>query len=555
MTGTAAQALVETLARHGVDRVFCVPGESYLEVLDALYDRPEIQTISCRHESGAGLMAVADAKITGRPGIAFVSRGPGATNAAVAVYTAKEDAVPLILFIGQVPRGDRKMGAFQQVDYERTFADLAKGVVEVDDPDQLAGAVARAYQGAQTGTPGPVVVSMPEDMLAGAAAGGAAEALEVERPEASDEEVSAVAERLGVAERPLMIVGGGVTNPLARQALQACSEAWQLPVATSFKHQDLFTNGHPHFAGYLGYAVPPIILDTLSEADLVLAVGTRLGDVTTQGFRLPRAPKPDQPLIHVYAGEDEIGRRFETDLAVVSEAAPFLERLAARNAPAPPAGRRAWLEHVHDVHVNLARWQPEDAPDGVSFGHVIAALAEVLGEDAIITTDAGNFASWLHRHFPFRSTNLLLGAVSGSMGLGVPAAVAAALRCPDRQVATLVGDGGFLMTGNELATAVQYNAPVRLFVSNNKSYATIRHHQEKYFPGRTIATDLVNPDFKALAEAFGAKGLAIETPAEAVTVVAEALAADGPVVVDVAASLDHISAFTTLDALAAGTTN
>ncbi|MBI2584416.1 MAG: acetolactate synthase [Rhodospirillales bacterium] len=547
MTPTAAQALVETLYRHGVDRVFCVPGESYLAALDALYDRPEIQTVACRHEGGAGFMAVADAKMTGRPGIVFVSRAPGAGNAAVAVYTAREDAVPLLLFIGQVPLSDRGMGAFQEVNYDKLFGDIAKSVVEVTDPDRLAPAAAEALRVARTGTPGPVVVSMPEDMLTLPARAEAVGPLPVARPTPSDAEVSRVAERLARAERPLLIAGGEASGLAARRALQAVSDAWRVPVAVSFKHQDLFTNAHPYFASRLGYGMPASVVETLGGADLILAVGTRLGEVTTQGFKLPKALKPDQPLIHVYPDQQWFGRRFETVVSVVSEAAPFLQRLAARNAPEPPAGRDAWLKRAHAVYADLAPWKPVTAPDGVSFGHVVTALARSLPEDAILATDAGNFSSWLHRHFPCRSAHMLLGAASGSMGLGV----AAALRFPDRQVAAIVGDGGFLMTGNELATAVQYGARVRLFVSNNKSYGTIRLHQEKLYPGRTIATDLRNPDFASLARAFGAKGLAIRSAADAAPVVAEALASDGPVVVDVATSLQHISAFTTLEKLAA----
>ena len=550
MTRTAAQNLVDTLARGGVDRVFCVPGESYLAVLDALYDHAEIQTVCCRHESGAGFMAVADAKITGQPGVMFASRGPGAGNAAVAVYAAREDAAPFVLFLGQVPIADLGMGAFQEVDYGKLFGDLAKWVTEVRDPDQLARATAEALHVARSGTPGPVVVSMPEDMLTMVAAGGAVAPLPLDKPAATEDQISMVADRLAKAERPLLIAGNLTDGPAARQALQAVSETWRVPVAVSFKHQDLFTNAHPHIAAHLGYAMPASVVEVLGQADLILAVGTRLGDVTSQGFRLPQAPKPKQPLIHVYPDAGWFGRRFETAIPVLSEAAPFLERLAARNAPEPPAGRAAWIARAHRVYADLAPWSPVEAPDGVSFGHVVAALAEVLPDDAILTTDAGNFSSWLHRHFPFRSTQVLLGAASGSMGLGVPAAVAAALRCPGRQVASIIGDGGFLMTGNELATAVQYGAPVKLFVSNNKSYGTIRLHQEKFYPGRTIATNLRNPDFRALAEAFGARGMAIRTSAEALPVVREAMAAAGPVVVDVTASLEHISAFTTLEKLA-----
>jgi acetolactate synthase-1/2/3 large subunit len=289
----------------------------------------------------------------------------------------------------------------------------------------------------------------------------------------------------------------------------------------------------------------------LSAADLVLAVGSRLGDITTQNYTLMRTPRPDQPLVHVYPDRARIGRVFEASLAVVADAEPFLAALAARNPPPYPPGRDAWCRRLHAVHAKLARWDPEAAADGVDFGHVVQALAETLGADAVLTTDAGNFSSWAHRYFPFRTTQILLGAVSGAMGMGVPAAVAAALRFPDRQVVALVGDGGFLMTGNELATAVHHGAAVRLFVSNNRSYGTIRLHQEKAYPGRPFATDLTNPDFAALARSFGATGLAISEPEEADAVVRRALATAGPVVVDVRTSLDHISAYATLQGIAA----
>ena len=548
MSNTAAQNLVATLCNHEVDRVFCVPGESYLPVLDALYDCPEVELISCRHESGAGFMAVADAKITGRAGTVFVSRGPGASNAAIAVHTAQQDAVPLVLFVGQVERGQRGRGAFQEVDYAQTFTDMAKWTIEVHNAERLAETAAQAYHIAQSGTPGPAVVSLPEDMLAETVTTLPAEALPLHTLAPSDKQVAEVARRLTRAERPLLIAGGCLRTQTARGALAQCAEAWDLPVAVSFKHQDVFDNTHTNFAGYLGYNIPRHVADTFAEADLILAVGTRLHAVTTQEYRLPTAPVPEQPLIHVYPDDGQLGRVYQTALKLACDVEAFLQALAAQRSPAPIA-RTAWRERLHQVHTELAQWQPLMADDGVDFGHISAALAQLLPPNAVIATDAGNFSSWMHRYFPFRSTQLLLGAVSGAMGLGVPAAVAAALRLPDRQVVGLIGDGGFLMTGNELATALQYNAKVKLFVSNNHSYGTIRLHQELKYPGRVVGTELVNPDFNRLALAFGAKGLTIRTAQEALPVVREALASDDAVVVDVRASLKHISAYTTLEKL------
>ncbi|MAO55810.1 MAG: acetolactate synthase [Rhodospirillaceae bacterium] len=548
----AADVLVDTMVGHGVDRVFCVPGESYLSVLDAMHGRNEVQVVACRHEGGAGFMAVADAKLTGGTGVAMVSRGPGACNASIAVHTSQQDAVPFVLFIGQVPRADLGRGAFQEVDYSVTFGDMAKFIEEVHDPERLPAAVAEAFKAANEGTPGPSVIVLPEDMLMDEIEGAAAEPLAIDPPKATDEQIKAVAAALGRAKKPLIIAGTLLRPDSAREALLACSKVWSLPVATSFKNQDLFPNDHDHFAAHLGYGVPASIRETLEDADLIVAVGTRLGDVVTQGYLLPLAPQPKQPLIHVYPDAEHLDHVFETAQAICADPEDFLLRLAGVKPDTVPQGRGEWLKRLRDAHRKLSEWKPWTAPDGVDFGRVIHAFTEQLGDDAVFTMDAGNFSSWLHRYYSFKPTHQMLGAVSGAMGMGVPSGVAAALRHPDRQVVTLCGDGGTLMTGNELATAVQYGAKVRVFVSNNRSYGTIRLHQEKTFPGRVEATDLKNPDFAAWAESFGAKGLTIRTPEETEKVVAEALAHDGPVVVDVHSSLEHISAYTNLTSLKPG---
>ncbi|MEQ8226828.1 MAG: thiamine pyrophosphate-binding protein [Rhodospirillales bacterium] len=548
----AADILVDTLALHGVDRVYCVPGESYLSVLDSLHGNNAIQVVSCRHEGGAGFMAVADAKLTGTPGVALVSRGPGACNASIAVHTSQQDAVPLVLFIGQVPRADLGRGAFQEVDYRVTFGDMAKHIEEIHEADRVAPAVAEAFRIAQEGTPGPVVVVLPEDMLIDAVDGDGAQPLPLDVPKATDAQINAAAMALENAKQPLLIAGGMLRPAASRSTLLACSEVWSLPVATSFKNQDMFPNHHDHFAAHLGYGVPASVRETLEDADLILAVGTRLGDVTTQGYLLPAAPQPRQPLIHVYPDAEHLDHVFDTAQAVCADPQDFLLRLSGVTPPKAPQGRGAWLKRLRDANRKLSEWKPWSAPDGVNFGHIIQAFCDQLADDAVITMDAGNFNSWVHRYFPFKPTQILLGAVSGAMGLGVPSAVAAALRYPDRQVVTVCGDGGTMMTGNELATAVQYGARVRIFVSNNKSYGTIRLHQEKSFPGRIEGTDLVNPDFAAWAESFGAKGLRVTSSDEAGPVLAEALAHNGPVVVDVAASLEHISAYTNLSSLKSG---
>ncbi len=547
----AADLLAESLVAHGVDRVFCVPGESYLPVLDALVDHPSVDVVVARHEGGAGFMGIADAKLTERPGVVFVSRGPGATNTSIAVHSAQQDAVPMVFFIGQIERKDLGRKAFQEVDYVRFFGDMAKHVVQIDDPERVSELTAIAFQQAMAGTPGPAVVVLPEDMLFEEVEATCVPPRVVSTPRASDTEIAAVAERIAAAERPLVIAGGLMRGERARAALLKLAETWSLPVAVSSKQQDIFPNAHPNFAGHMGYMIPEPQLKLLAEADLVIGLGSRLGDVTSQGYRLPKAPVPDQPLIHVYPDAAEVGRVFAADMALAVDPVALTEGLAARNAPPPPEGRAAWIARPHAKWAEMQKWEPVEPADGVSFGTVVDAIGRHAPDDAIIVTDAGNFGSWVHRHFAFKPSHRLLGMVSGAMGFGAPAAVAAALRYPDRQVIAVIGDGGYLMTGYELATGIAEGTKVRLIVSNNKSYGTIRLHQEKWFPGRKKATDLVNPDFAALGRAFGAKGLTIDASADADAVVAEALATDGPVVVDVRSSLDHINANTTLTKLAA----
>jgi acetolactate synthase-1/2/3 large subunit len=544
----AADLLVECLREQGADRLFCVPGESYLALLDALRDASDLHVVTCRHEGGAGFMAVTDAKITGRPGLVAVSRGPGAANVAIAVHTAEQDAVPLVVLIGQVARRERGRGAFQEVDYGQAFGAMAKAVWEPSDADRLPEIVARAFHVAASDTPGPVVLSLPEDMLSDRTGAGVVPPLPLATAAPGGADIEAVLALLAESERPLLIAGGRVGAPAGRAALLRAAEAHDLAVALSFKRQDIFANDHGNFAGYLGFKIPRPQVEALAEADLILAVGTRLTDVTTQGYSLPRAPLPGQPLVHVYPDPARIGAVFRTTLGLPVDPVGFLERLAERPAPVP-AGRRAWREALHGRARALAEYRPLAMADGVNFGAVAQALGEQAAPDAAIVMDAGNFSSWVHRHWPWRPDNLILGTVGGAMGLGVPGAVAAALRLPGRQILGFVGDGGMLMTGGELATAMQEGVPVKLFVSSNRSYGTIRLHQERDYPGRVAGTELANPDFARWAESFGALGLTIETEAEIAPVVERALAAEGSVVVEVHSSLQAISAYTTIEAL------
>ena len=544
----AAEVLVESLKRHGTDRLFCVPGESYLALLDALADQRAIQLVACRHEGGAGFMALADAKLTGRPGVVAVSRGPGATNVAIAVHSAQQDAVPLVVLIGQVARGERGRGAFQEVDYGKTFADMAKAVWEVHDADRLGETLARAFHVALSGTPGPTVVALPEDMLSDEIAAEESLVLPPARSEAGGGDMVRVLELLARAKRPLLIAGGMLERDAGRHALARAAKVHHLPVALTFKHQEIFDNASPLFAGYLGFKIPRPQVDAMAEADLVLAVGTRLGDVPTQGFSFPRAPLPAQPLVHVYPDPAAIGRVYRTELGLACDPIAFLEALGGHNAEIG-AAREAWAAELHARAAAMARYEPQIFEDGVDFGAAVLPLARHAPKDSILVFDAGNFSSWVHRVWPWDGSHLAIGAVGGAMGLGVPGAVAACLRHPDRTVLCFVGDGGAMMTGNELATGIQHGAAPKIFVSNNRSYGTIRLHQERDYPRRVAATELANPDFAAWARAFGAEGLTIARQEDAEDVVGQALACDRAVVVDVQSSLEAISAYTTISKL------
>ncbi|MEO1191625.1 MAG: thiamine pyrophosphate-binding protein [Pseudomonadota bacterium] len=547
----AADLLVDCLVAHGLDRLFCVPGESYLAFLDALAERPEITTLVCRQEGGAGFMALADAKLTGRPGLLAVSRGPGATNASIALHSAQQDAVPLIVLIGQVARWERGRGAFQEVDYGKTFADMAKGVWEVESADRLPEVVTRAVHTACSGTPGAAVIVLPEDMLGDETAATVQAPLPHPKAEPGAESLRQVQALLEKAERPLLIGGGLLESDAGRAALAAAAEAHHLPVALTFKHQEIFDNANPLYVGHLGFKIPRPLVKALGEADLILAVGTRLGDVPTQGYSLPKAPQPDQPLIHVYPDPAHVGRVFRTDLGLTADPAAFLSALAGLNAQVPPA-RQSWAKGLRETSQRFRGYTVRQFEDGLDFGAVVKPLAAQAPKDAIVVTDAGNFSSWVHCLWPWDGSQKALGAVGGAMGLGVPGAVAASLRFPGRTVIAFAGDGGLMMTGNELASGIAAGATPKIVVSDNSSYATIRLHQERDFPTRTIATDLANPDFVRWAEAFGAKAWRVEREEEIAEAVTAFLAEPGPALLSVKSSLEAISAFTSITKLRGG---
>ena len=525
---TAGQVIVETLVGHGIDRVFCVPGESYLGLLDALYGRDDIDTVVCRHEAGAGFMALADARLTGRPGVACVSRGPGASNAAIAVHTAQQDAVPFLLLVGQVASRDLRRNAFQEIDYLQMFGSIAKWVIEVSDPARMAESMLRAMQTAVTGTPGPVVIVLPEDMLMAASGTGPVLPQPVVRSAAAAADCVTLRDWLARAERPVVLAGSALQGRAT--TLQRFAEAWALPVLVSFRRQDLFDNMHPNFAGAMQLANPARQMAGLTDADLVLVLGARLSDITTQGYAFPAR---GQRLVHVHRDPAAIGTHFATDLALACDPAGLLDQIGQPDAPIE---RAEWTRRLHAEQQLQATPASGTAADGVVFERVMAIVGEMLPPTGILTLDAGTFAAAAYRVIPFQPPQRLLAPIAGAMGFGVPAAVAAALRYPDRMVIAVVGDGGFLMTGNELAVALERGLALKVIVSENRSYGSIRINQERAYPGRPIGTGLTNPDFELIGRAFGMPTTRISDEA-GLAALPGVLAAPGPAFIVVDSSL------------------
>lgn len=532
---TAAECLVAFLAAQGVDRAFCVPGESYVAVLDALHAHPSIDLVTCRHESGAGFMALADARLTHRPGIALVSRGPGACNASIAVHTAQQDAVPFLLIVGQVEARDLRVRSFQEIDYSRMFDGVAKFVGEANNAAQVPELLSRAWAAMLTGVPGPAVLSLPEDVLALPCDAPVPAAVTVADAAPSPEVADRLAKLLRAAKRPILLAGGDLDREKTRDLLQKAAEIWEIPVAVGFRRQDLFPNAHPLYAGDMGLSNPKSQRSAFEEADLVLALGTRLGDITSQNYEFPA---PGQILVHVVPDASWLGWRFPTALAIAAHAEPTLRALASRNPGAPPE-RAAWCARLRRLQSDDAAWTPRSAEDGVVFPNVVAALGKRLAHDAIVTLDAGTFGAPFYRKIEWRTGQRLLAPVSGAMGYGMPAAVAAALRHPERPVICAVGDGGFLMTGSELAVAAARNAPLKVLLSENGSYASIRIHQERAHPGRVSGTDLVNPDLAAIGAAYGYPVMVVREESQ-VPALIDALTAPGPLFAVVHSSLSAV---------------
>ncbi|WP_342658892.1 thiamine pyrophosphate-binding protein [Sphingomonas sp. NY01] len=494
---TGGRILVDSLLAQGCDRIFTVPGESFLAVLDALHDTPAIDLVTCRQEGGVTFMACADGTLTGRPGIAFVTRGPGATNASIGVHVARQDSQPMILFIGDVDRGTRDREAFQEIDFQAMFTPIAKWAARIDDARRIPEYVARAYATAMNGRPGPVVLALPEDMLCDMVE--ATDRLHVERCDQFPPSVAPVLEQLRAARNPLAIIGGAGWNSAASAAFAGFARNWGLPVAAAFRRQDAIDNMAPVWAGNLGYGPNPRLVERVRAADLLLVVGPRLGEATTDGYTLVTPDHPGQTLIHVHPDPAELNSAYRADIAVCAGMQEFADALAAAEPPIEPSPAAA------EAHAEWQRWSTPAPREGVAMdlGPCVAAMREALPADTIICNGAGNYSGWWHRYWPYAGPGSQLAPTAGAMGYGVPAAVAAALRHPKRMVVALAGDGCFLMNGQELATAVQHDAQMLVIIVDNGAYGTIRMHQEREYPGRVAATRLANPDFAALARAYG----------------------------------------------------
>lgn len=539
--------LVDTLKINGCDIAFCVPGESYLPVLDALYDEQDaIRLIVCRQEGGAAYMAEAYGKLTGRPGICFVTRGPGAANASIGVHTAFQDSTPMILFIGQVGSGVAGREAFQEIDFRHMFGQMAKWVGQIDRPERVPEMVSRAFHLAVSGRPGPVVLALPEDMLAATAAVSDVNPYQRVQAHPGTADLHKLRGILGKSERPVMLLGGGDWSRGACRDIMAFAEANNLPTACSFRCQDLFDNRHPNYIGDVGLGINPALAERIKQADLLLAVGPRLGEITTSGYTLLEAPRPKQQLIHVHPGTEELGRVYQADLPINAGMAEF----AAEVQKLPPVIAPTWSTWTASARNDyLLTLQPKPIRGDLDLGEIMVFLRERLPPAAILTNGAGNYSSWLHRFYQYSGFRTQLAPTNGSMGYGLPAAVAAKLLHPERTVVCFAGDGCYLMNGQELATAVQYDAAVIIIVINNGMYGTIRMHQERRFPGRISGTALKNPDFAALARAYGAYGETVGTTADFEAAFDRAVSSNGPALLELRMDPEAITPRMTLTAI------
>jgi acetolactate synthase-1/2/3 large subunit len=543
---TAAQVLVDQLVAQGVEHVFCVPGESFLGVLDALHDCSSIKVTVCRQEGGAAMMAEAIGKATGRPGVCFVTRGPGATNASAGVHVAQQDSTPMILFVGQVERRNRDREAFQEMDYRAVFGSMTKWTAEIERPERMAEYVGRAFTIAMAGRPGPVVLSLPRDVLTETVACTDAPRAEAVEAAPGAAEMAALEQLLAEARQPIFVLGGSRWNADARASMMHFAEKFAVPVATSYRRAPLFDALHPCYAGDLGLGPNPKLLARVKNADLVVVVGARMSEIMTQGYTLFDVPVPRTKLVHVYPDAGEIGRVYAPHLAIPATPDRFaaaLDGLMPQNA--------GWAADVRVAHDDYLEWSstPTPQPGAVNLGSIMIWLRENLPREAILCNGAGNYASWIHRFYRFRELASHIAPTSASMGYGVPAAVAMQRLYPARKIVSINGDGDFLMNGQEFATAVQFGLPIIVLIFDNGIYGTIRMHQEREYPGRVCATTLRNPDFAAYARAFGGFGATVERTEDFEPAFRAAEASGQPAIIHVKFDPDGITPTMTLEKL------
>jgi acetolactate synthase-1/2/3 large subunit len=544
---TGGQVLIDQLLIHGARLAFCVPGESYLAALDALYDAGNrIRLVTCRHEANAANMAEAHGKLTGKPGICFVTRGPGASHAYVGVHTALQDSTPMILFVGQVARETVGREAFQEIDIKAMFGDTAKWAVDVRDAERLPELVARAFQTATSGRPGPVVIGLHEDMLTDRVAVADAQPYRAVRPSPSTAALAELRERIAAARRPLVMAGGGGWSRQAADDLAAFAAAFDLPVCCSFRAQDIMDHRYPHYVGDSSLSISPTLLDALKQADLLLVVGARLGEITSQSYEVVAPPVPSQTLVHVHPGIGELGRVYQAAL-YINAGMPEFCAAARALAPLQNPPYAEWTHRLRAGYVDYLK--PSPMPGAVDLASCMETMQALLPDDVLVATDAGNFAGWVNCFWRFKGYRSLLGPTNGAMGYGLPAAIAAKLAQPERTVVNISGDGGFMMAANDLGTAVQAGANIVAVIVNNGLYGTIRMHQEREYPERIVATNLHNPDFAAYARAFGAHGETVDRTEDFAPAFKRALAAGKPALIDLRIDPEAITPRTTLAAI------
>lgn len=551
MTQSVARLLVDSLEAHDVDQVYCVPGESYIGLTSTMVERNSIRVVVCRHEGGAGFMAAADGRLRNRAGVCMVSRGPGLSNGIVALHSAYHDATPLVMLVGQVERKDFGRQALQEQDYSLLLADITKQVIHVNEPETASESIARAFHIAESGTPGPVAVILPEDVFDEETDAPVDRPRPQLRAAAREEDLDRLITMLDKAERPLVLVGGAlladaVAEPQAFSHLNRLAEEWVLPISPTHRRPHLFDARHPNYGGYMGIRVPPALIGEMKRADLMIALGERMTDTVSQSYSFPTAPQPQLPFVHIWPDANEVGRVWRPDLGIPASPHEVIKALLKRGAPADSDRRKGWVAGLNKIHNDLLAKEWEPTTDGVNFAAVVCEVDRHLADNATVTSDAGNFGSFVHRYIGFRQSQVFLSSIVGAMGSGMPMAVAAAMRRPGTQVVCFIGDGGALMMGNELATAMQYGAAPIMIISDNSMYGTIGMHSYVRYPERAFmdGTRLTNPDFAAWARTFGAEGITIEQEEEVADGIARAFAVKTkPVVVHCKTSALQMSAW------------